>query len=913
MPHPTLSLRLLSATASAVVARGPRDACEETLASPPRVSCEAAKEKTRRGGDASESAGPSARGGRPQRPSFASRAYALSSSDRQRAACAQSRRPGQRGSAGNFAERRRWRPGASLAFCASTCHVSGASSPPAACPAPGSCPASHASCASRESSSSASSKCCVSASACGADAEASSQTSSAGSYLWSFLPALWRGAGGERKCECSKGLADALLAGVLSRDSKERITIHIQKNVQAASESQSSGGAVKVRAFAQGAFTMGDIVCAETPLLVGSSRGVHAAQVFDLEAFLGSPRASLAASAKAGGALLGLGSCPPELCKPLNPSTEPGSAAAAAAGPAALSAHRPARVAEPRAAASHAPVSPFLDLVAAALLAKHAAQARRESAAQAGRAKNGAPSAGCLHAAETAVAKAGNSLLCILSHFGTSAESAPNPPPADGLHPDRKDCSGPQRELAKQLHPFLRPPFNKEVSVDELEAVISLLRLASLLLPPARSPSKDSNADQAQPCPHAPASAATTQRQAVAMHTPEAGGQEPEGSKDTASPEPVCAGFFPLLLAFAEEPTCRPNVLLSFTERQAEAHARSGTPRFPSLAYLVLSPTDPASSSCCHGAAAAPAEAAGAPRQLPVRVSQITSLESLYAPTFMREAGRRRRNLGVSSIKPCACERCTSLPEACRSFNCQLCHLARTEASSQKSDLASLNLAMPPIVCPTGPSKSRSLADTPMRCLRCGQEPSAETKQGYEAAEKGLFMALMTAAHVPSDKRRLLPPTALDALADAAVGSNAESRALIADTHFLRIRQFTQSLFQLAQERSQNRETPSAGSANAALPVRPEKPELLRRRCDAVIEATRAVVGPHPDEARFLEHLALATREEVDFQRAYSRRQDFCAGSTGEHLLLPPYAIWKSRLLSQTPLPSDTTHGKGGM
>ncbi|CBZ55986.1 conserved hypothetical protein [Neospora caninum Liverpool] len=612
------------------------------------------------------------------------------------------------------------------------------------------------------------------------------------------------------------------------------------------------GGLFGVEAVAEGTLGFGDAVCTEKPLLVGSSQGSFAAEVFDL-------RALLEQRQKPSSAALGLGSCPPELCRPF-----------------ASSASSPDSATKGEQAAAFVP--PFLDLLASALLAKQSATASRSS-----------------QSAAPVSTKEAQALLALVSHFASRASSETASSPGAAKAEEGEGADSPQRQLARQLQPFLLPQFQHE-SEEDIETLISLLRLAVLPLPSGDSESKrDGTASDCR-----------------ALRRP---------SKTPSEPAPARVGFFPLLLVLSDEPTCCPNVVLAFSD---EAKNPTANLEQLNLAYVLLAPDAPSSSDCHVPGASRPSSSptasvdarttgesthvaetaagclgpdlseAAVTRQLSLRVSQNSSLESLYAPTFMREARRRRRNLGAVS-RACACKRCTRAPELCRSFNCQSCLSSDAAAGKNANPSASFRPEMPPIVCPTSPSKTRALADTPMQCLRCGKEASEETKKRFEAAEQSLFMSLMTAAHVGADARRRLPSTAFDALADAAVGSDAESRALIADSHFLRVRQFTQGLYRLVQQAAERQTNRTAAGPTPGLLARSEKPELLRRRCDAVIQATRSVVGYHPDEARLLESLALVTGEEEDFQRAYRRRQAFYRGNARQ--CVPPYEVWKKRLL----------------
>ncbi|KEP65618.1 UNVERIFIED_CONTAM: hypothetical protein HHA_248130 [Hammondia hammondi] len=659
-----------------------------------------------------------------------------------------------------------------------------------------------------------------------------SSSSSASSSSSGVSSSLWGWASfpwnwGKQKTGGDAALEQALFAGV---QTAERPRISLQLTRRKAQEDR-GGEILNVAAVGECPLRLGETVCAEKPLLIGCSEGVSAAAVFDLPAFFSKRREAPARPSD-------LGSCSPDLRRPVAASASEKS---------------PQKQTQ-----STFFVPPFMDLLAAALLVRHQATV--------------SPSASADHAGFCSAQASQKALLPLFSLAASRLSPQTAGSAGEEAEAAAESRDTPQRQLAKQLHAVLRPEF--EESVEDLETLISLLHIASLPLP-----SEDAECRQ------------------------EGLGHERPGDSQRLSETPAKSsmrvGFFPLLVGLSEEPTCRPNVVVSFTE-EAGKSPRSQDSRL-SLSYVFTSDAPPiseclplTSASCADGDGETRGESGGAKKgvrhSVSVRVSPNTSLESLYAPTFMREARRRRRQFGAVS-RACRCERCTEAPELCRSFNCDSCSsLSYSNAQSG----VSVRPDVPPIVCPTGPSKSRALADTPMRCLRCGREPSVETKEKFEAAEKSLFMSLMTAAHVGIDARRRLPSTAFDALADAAVGTDTESRALIADTHFLRVRQFTEGLYRLLQQRSERQETgPKPG-----LPARSDKPELLRRRCDSVIEATRSVVGPHPDEARLLECLALVTGEEEDFQRAYRRRQEFYRGDSAGQCG-PPYKVWKERLLAR--------------
>nr|PIM04611.1 hypothetical protein TGCOUG_248130 [Toxoplasma gondii COUG] len=684
----------------------------------------------------------------------------------------------------------------------------------------------------------ATSSCPSSASSSGPASSSSSASSSSwgvSSYLWGWASFPWNW--GRQKTGGDAALEQALFAGVQTPE-RPRISLQLTRRKD---QEDRGGDFLNVAAVGERPLRLGETVCAEKPLLIGCSEGVSAAAVFDLPAFFSKRREDPARPTD-------VGSCASDLRRPLS------------ASPSGKSPRRQAQ--------SSFFVPPFMDLLAAALLVRHKTTASPSASAD--------PADLC---SAQATQKALLSLFS-LAASRVSPETLGGPGEGAEAAPEGRDT--PQRQLAKELHAVLRPDF--EESVEDLETLISLLHIASLPLPSDDAGSREEGLGDERPV-------------------------DSQRPLETSAKSSMRVGFFPLLVGLSEEPSCRPNVVISFTE-EARKSARSQDPR-PSLSYVFTSDACP-SSECLPLSAASLSSASsadgggdetrretegetevaqkGVRHTVAVRVSPSTSLESLYAPTFMREARRRRRQFGTVS-RACRCERCTEAPELCRSFNCDSC--AALSSSNAQSGVSG-RPEVPPIVCPTGPSKSRALADTPMRCLRCGREPSVETKEKFEAAEKSLFMSLMTAAHVGTDARRRLPSTAFDALADAAVGSDTESRALIADTHFLRVRQFTEGLYRLLQQRSERQETgPQRG-----LPVRSDKPELLRRRCDSVIEATRSVVGPHPDEARLLECLALVTGEEEDFQRAYRRRQEFYRGDKAGQCG-PPYKVWKERLLAR--------------
>ncbi|PHJ23571.1 hypothetical protein CSUI_002586, partial [Cystoisospora suis] len=729
-----------------------------------------------------------------------------------------------------------------------------------------------------------------------------------------------------------------------------RVTLHTSVN-------EADGRThVQVHAGSHAAVTVGDPLCLEAPLLVGTSHGVHLSRVFEVSS-LSLPLADLSSSH--------LHYPRPALsATPLSAKTNTSSSALGSPD-SGLGVTPPA-------------VSPFLDLLAAAILARYPDRAASSSvvcpsfSSKLANASSPPFSSPPLSHRPDGSSSPATSASCFLSKEGSVLETLEQLAVCQGVDTSFVRTSSSERGLSQSkrpamqgidlLHGALLPRFKERLSKNDLRSLFLLVHLGALPLPAV----DDKSTERGLYVTHPRAPLGDQER---GKSNPTTGRITPPASMATLAgsraPSSVARmGFFPLLLAFAGNPSCCPNTSVSILNTE------SG----PQVLYVLLKPVSSQLSDSSSGSPSeqgscpsAPADVKGGgahnaqwmestgneatttvePRSLgehtctttvsstPPRLlhmSPATSLETLYLPTYMRQAALKRRSFGMAASE-CACPRCTQLPDLCRAFNCLPCRsrasgtvLGRLPEGKQEqagnreseahpgcvhqepasrpcapraaeADAASGLEASPAtthtrrepegfqvnwetggggtdsIVYPTGPSRSLSLMETPMRCQVCGEEPSSETRRRYEAAERSLFIALATASQMAPEARRRLPSYAFDVLADAAVGSKAEDRSLIADTHFLRVRQFMQDLHYLAQCRQQQAVAAQSGPFATA---EAGKPDLLRRRCETVIEATRAAIGPHPDEARLLERLAVVTGDEADFRRAFERHRVFC-------------------------------------
>lgn len=549
----------------------------------------------------------------------------------------------------------------------------------------------------------------------------------------------------------------------------------------------------------------GDALCTETPLLIGTSRGLYLSQVFDVPSLSSSPP----------GRSPKIPSCHPGLALSDTPPSEANTLPSA-----------PGLLGLGLGGTSPA-VSPFLDLLAAAILARYP-DCRMSSPLVCGSFSPGvvdlspssrsslspprpsdaaspsAPPSSRFRSEEGAVLEALEQLaVCDSTDQNSGGTFSPGT--------DRRQFGRPMVQGIDRLHGALLPRFKERLSKNDLCSIFSLVRLAALPLPEGDEDSTQQDSLLAHST--SPALRDPRARSSAAEGSDSrAGTATSAGSRSTTSVARM--GFFPLLLAFAGSPTCCPNTFLSFL----------GADSGPRAVYVLLKPlsyrshesspsplSEELSSPCGPGhvedgadhawrqsAGSEPAPGAGpnssgegagsaevyrrAPRRL--HISPATSLESLYLPTFMRQAAIKRRSLGMAASE-CSCPRCTQLPEFCRAFYCVSCrdqgsarmsgglhkdkqeqseswkttparaHLGHVheeprlrpsgppaiepdppngrEAGSPASDTRKARegfqvegvtdeRSADPVVCPSGPSKSLSLMDTPMHCQACGQE-----------------------------------------------------------------------------------------------------------------------------------------------------------------------------------------------
>lgn len=562
---------------------------------------------------------------------------------------------------------------------------------------------------------------------------------------------------------------------------------------------------VEVRARSHAALTVGDPLCLEAPLLVGTSRGLHLSRVFEIPSLSRPP----------GGPSSGHLRYPRRDLSGTPFSLETNTSSSAAGSPDSVQG-----VTAPA-------VSPFLDLLAAAILARYpdcvvsssvvcpssSSEVANASSPASSRLPHCSDSSSSPSTSTSRFHSKEGSVLETLEQLAVCQGADTNFVRTFSSERGFGQSQGPAMQGIDLLHGALLPPFKERLSKNDLHSLFLLVHLGALPLPAADD--RSTEGDFYVTHPRVPLG-----DQARGKSNSTTGGITPRSSMATLAgsraPSSVArTGFFPLLLAFAGNPSCCPNTSASFL------HTESG----PQVLYVLLKPVSPQLSDSNSGTpseqgsppAPADVKAAGAdngewmrstgsevttavdPRSpgehtcttgvsstLPrlLHISPATSLETLYLPTYMRQAALRRRSFGLAASE-CTCPRCTQLPDLCRAFYCLSCRsragrtmVGRLAEGKQEqegnresagaeahpgyvhrerafrpcvppgaeADAAGGLEASPPtiptggepggfqvkwgtggggidsVVYPTGPSRSLSLMETPMRCQVCGEE-----------------------------------------------------------------------------------------------------------------------------------------------------------------------------------------------